>query len=158
MEIDPSLRRFSEEDRRFARFRINLQYIQRLLIAGLALNEQALAIRHPIDAREIDIGILAHIDAHLARTISLDDVKRNNRIIGASKGVTLFIDARAICANRSARRNLHTTFIDPRDGQATVIGGPPSAFGAVHFFLRDKFRDTPADRASAFGRQRLFRA
>ncbi len=61
-------------------------------------------------------------------------------------GVTLLIDRRALPANCGTGDDADRAFIDPRNRNQAVVGRPPIAGAPVHFFLRDKFGNAPADR------------
>ena len=74
VEPAPRARSFGEQDGRFARRGIDLEHVERLLVAALALHQQGRSVLRPVNPRQIDVGIAAEIDLHLGRSIRLHHV------------------------------------------------------------------------------------
>ena len=67
VEIDPGVAALGEQGLLFERCHVHSFQVQLLLVALLKLIAQVLAVRQPVDAGQVDVGLLTQVDpAHIA--------------------------------------------------------------------------------------------
>src|ERR1700728_3835557 len=85
VQLDPCLAVFSQYHAALTRVDVGKQQIQLSLVSALPLNRERLAVGQPVDAREVDIGVVAQVDpgdgagAHIGHS-------QTNQDIGAAGG------------------------------------------------------------------------
>ncbi|OPZ08192.1 MAG: hypothetical protein BWZ07_03197 [Alphaproteobacteria bacterium ADurb.BinA280] len=62
VEIDPGVAALGEQGLLFERCHVHSFQVQLLLVALLKLIAQVLAVRQPVDAGQVDVGLLTQVD------------------------------------------------------------------------------------------------
>ena len=140
VEIDPGRARFRQQRRLAQVVDRDGHEVEAMLVARLALEREAASVRKPIDAREVDIGVLAQVDpARLAAARS--DHAELHGDIRSTRGRVALADRRAaIGIHLGTLDRVHFRFIVTFESDRRIVRRPPVSGGTVHLLLRDEFR------------------
>ncbi len=87
---------------------------------------------------------IAQIHFHATAAIGIHHEQLDIGVLAARDGIALVENLRAGRADGRTRDHAHHALVEPFDRDALVVGAPPIAGQATHFFLRDEFRFAPA--------------
>lgn len=141
VEVDPDIAFFGEEVGGSARFGIEENDVESVLLTVLALNPNT-AIGGPADAGDVDIGLIAEIEPERVATVAVDDAEANVSVGGAGEGVAMvFLGASTdgVFALVHDAVDGNMGFIDFDEGDFLAVAGPPEAAVAGHLFLSGVF-------------------
>ncbi len=155
IELDPVGARFLDQHSRTAIAHIDAEELELLLVARLPLNRYRFRARKPIDAREIPVAQV-EVDIEHATAFQLDDTQLDASVRRSGGRVALPIHPRSIGVDLEALHFLDRAIVDPRERDAGLVGRPPIACIAIHFFLRDELRHAVLDESFAVRRQCTF--
>ena len=155
-EVDPAPRPrlFGEQHLRRARRRIDGEHVERRLVAALALHQQRLAVRRPVDPRQIDVRIAPQVDLHLPRSVRPHHVQVDQHVGRPRRGIALFVGLGPRRPDRGAGEDVDRRLVEPLDRDMSLVRRPPVTCATIHFLLRDELRLAEVDRAAAPRRQR----
>ena len=134
--------------------RIDLSRSRRFWSRRQPLDVERAAVRRPVDAGEIDVGVGAEVDLDPRAAVGGHDPQLDDGVRRAGGGVALGVDPRPVGADRRALDDLDPALVDPLDRDARVGRRPPRADEAVEFLLRDELGRAPADRLGPVVAQR----
>ena len=127
VEVDPAVRPLAEHDFCQPGRRIDLEQIERLLVAAQPLDVERLAVGRPVDAGQIEIGVGTEVDTRLVATVGVHEPELDRGIGGAGDRIALLDDRRPLGADRRAADDRDLALVGALDGQSAVAGCPPGA-------------------------------
>ncbi len=165
VEVDPGVGGFGQQRALRAIARVVQHEVEPPLVAGHALEGEALAVRQPVDPHEVDVGILAQRhDLRRARGLGLGrgdlDVDQRGDFQGdahvglAGGRIALLDHLGAIGVELEAPVDRHPGFVVAGVGQGRVVRRPPVAGVAVHLLLGHELGHAAGDGAAALDRDR----
>ena len=113
----------------------------------------------PVDAGEVDVGILAKVNPLWRRAGLRRDGRKFDRRVGlARRRIPLLDHFGTVRIYLVTLLHRHLAFVDAREGDGGIVRRPPIAGVAIHFLVGDEFGDAVADGVAAVGGQLHFRA
>ena len=158
IQVNPARSRLAQDHAALARADIGKQQIQSALVAILPLNRERPAIGKPLHASKVDIRIGPQVNPRHGAGGDVNDAQRDQCIGPSRRGIALQHQRLGHAVAFQARLLVHRGFVAALESDMALIGRPPVARVAAHFFLRNELRHAIADWARAVVRQRLFGA
>src|ERR1700679_3669851 len=158
VQLDPGLAVFGQYYAALSRVDVGKQQIQLSLVPAFALNRESLAVGQPIDARQVDIGVVAQVNPGDGAGLYIGYSQTNQDIGAAGGGIALWKCRDIVGGDLEALGDFDGSLVDAGECDIPATGPPPVAGCAVHFLLGDKFSHAVLDGAATVHRQRLLLA
>ncbi len=154
-ERHPGIGRLCGDDARGPGRRIDAQQIQRPLVARLALDVKHAAVRSPVDARQIDVGVVAEVDLDPPPRPHVVHPQLDQGVWPSRAGIALLDRGRPAARDVQPRNDVDRALVGPLQGDEALVRAPPVAGVTIHLLLGDELGRGPADQAGAVRRDWL---
>ncbi len=147
-EVHPGVRALREHDA-FGAAQGQLHELERALVAGLPLHEQARAVRQPVDAGEVFEALRAPVEPAQGAVGDVHDGEAHGGVRPARVGIVLGLHAEAVAVDLVAVRDGDRPLVDADRGDAGPVRGGKPALVPVHLLGGDEVRESQGDGPSA---------